>query len=247
MAEQTLEQRISRWEDQRAIKNLMGKYALTMLLEERAEAFDRFWSGREDVCLGFNDGWYAGGEAIRAYYAAQADRTAIESGLLARLFPEKLSGLPYDKKYGVGHMDNRPVSAPVIAVAADGETAKGMWTCFGCYTAFDPVYGPQSHWNWSVYAVDFVKEDGAWRIWHMRYLTEIDTLCGSDWTKPIKPAKERPEFGLLKDAALPRPNVPEMLHEPWSVKRTRAELPTLPRPYRTFSETFSYGMGGDAV
>ena len=247
MPEQTLEQKISRWEDQRAIKNLMGKYALTMLLEERTEAFDRFWSRREDVCLGFNDGWYAGAGAIKGYYRAQADRTAAESALLEKLFPEKLGALSKEKKYGVGHLDNRPVSAPVVAVAADGQTAKGMWTCFGCYTAFDPQYGPQSHWNWSVYAVDFAKENDNWRIWHMQYLTELDTLCGSDWTKPAGPAKERPEFASLAEAAVPGPNVPAALHEPWSKTRTAAKLPPLPRAYETFSETFSYGMGGQTA
>ena len=244
---ETLEQKIRRWEDQRAIKNLMGKYALTMLLEERASAYDRFWSGREDVCLGLNGGWYAGAEAIRGYYQAQAARTAAESELLIKLFPEKLAALPEEKKYGVGHLDNRPVSAPVIAVAGDGETAKGMWTCFGCYTAFDPVYGPQSHWNWSVYAVDFVRENGVWKLWHMQYLTEIDTLCGSDWTKPARPARERPEFAPLSAAVIPAPNVPMTLHEPWSGKRTAAKLPPLPRAYETFSDTFSYGMGGRTV
>lgn len=245
MQEQTLEQQISRWEDQRAVKNLMGKYALTMLLEERAEAFVRFWSGREDVCLGFNDGWYAGPEAIRGYYEAQAERTRAESALLCRLFPEKLGGISEKEKYGVGHMDNRPVSAPVIAVAADGETAKGMWTSFGCYTAFDPTYGPQSHWNWSVYAVDFAKENGDWRIWHMRYLTELDALCGSDWTKPAKPAKERPEFAPLAQAVIFGPNIQATLHKPWSEKRLAAKLPPLPKAYMTFSETFSYGVGGE--
>ena len=247
MSEQTLEQQLTRWEDQREIKNLMGKYALTMLLEERDQAFDRFWSGNADVCLGFNDGWYAGPEAIRGYYTAQAARTRAESNLLADLFPEKLGGLSEKEKYGVGHMDNRPVSAPVIAVAGDGQTAKGMWTSFGSYTAFDPKYGPQSHWNWSVYAVDFTREDGAWRIWHMQVLTELDALCGSDWTKPVNHAKERPAFFPLAEVTIPRPNVPEKLHEQWSEKRTAAELPPLPRAYAAFSETFSYGMGGESA
>lgn len=247
MSAMTLEQKITRWEDQRAVKNLMGKYALTMLLEERAQAFERFWSDREDVCLGFNDGWYAGPEAIQAFYKAQAERTGAESRLLLELFPEKLADLREEEKYGVGHLDNRPVSAPVIAVAEDGETAKGMWTCFGCYTAFDPGCGPQSRWNWSVYAGDFRKENGVWKIWHLQYLTEIDTLCGSDWTKPKRPEKARQEFAPLASAAIPGPNVPARLHEPWSEKRAAAKLPSLPRAYRTFSETFSYGMGGETA
>jgi hypothetical protein len=242
VSELQLEQEIQRWEDQRELKNMMGKYVLTMLLEERDQAFDRFWSGKEDVCLGVNEGWYAGAEAIRGFYDAQAKRTQAESELMCQLFPEKLGKLTAQEQYGVGHLDNRPVSAPVIAVAEDGQTAKGMWTSMGCYTAFDVEYGPQSHWNWSVYAVDFVREDDGWKIWHMQYLTEIDTLCGSDWSKPAKPAKSRPEFAKLAEAAVPGPNHPARLHTPWSEKRLKAELPHLPQAYRTFADTFSYGM-----
>ena len=242
--QQTLEQKISAWETQRELKNLMGKYALTMLLEQRDEAYDRFWSTCEDVCLGVNEGWYAGKEAIRGYYAAQARRTAAESELLAGLFPEKFAGMSGDQRYGVGHLDNRPVSTPVIVVAGDGKTAKGMWTSMGCYTCFDPEFGPQSHWNWSVYAVDFCKEEDGWKIWHMRCLTELDALCGRDWTKPPleRELKPRPEFRTLKQAQVPGPNRPERLHTPWSAKRLRADLPHLPQPYGSFAETFSYGM-----
>lgn len=242
MSEMILKQEISRWEAQRTIKNLMGKYVLTMLLEEREEAYDRFWSGREDVCLGVNEGWYAGAEAIRGYYAAQARRTAAESELLTSLFPEKVADLSPEQKYGIGHLDNRPVSTPVIVVAGDGETAKGMWTSMGCYTCFDPEFGPQSHWNWSVFAVDFVKENMNWRIWHMRDVTEIDALCGRDWTKPPREVQARPEFQALKAVEVPGPNRPAALHTPWSVKRLRADMPSLPRPYQSFGDTFSYGM-----
>jgi hypothetical protein len=90
--------------------------------------------------------------------------------------------------------------------------------------------------------VDFVREETGWKIWHMQCLTEIDTLCGSDWTKPPKPVQDRPEFAKLKEAAVPGPNHPAPLHTPWSEKRLKADLPPLPRPYRTFADTFSYGM-----
>ncbi len=242
MSEFTLEEKVKRWEAQRTLKNLMGKYVLTMLLEQRGEAYERFWSSREDICLGVNEGWYAGAEAVRGYYAAQAQRTAAESELMKELFPEKLAALDQEQLYGVGHLDNRPVSAPVIVVADDGQTAKGMWTSMGCYNSFDEMYGPQSHWSWSIYAVDFILEDGQWKLWHMMYLTEIDALCGRDWTKPTAPAQERPEFAPLKQAQVPGPNVPTQLHQPWSADRLKAGLPRLPEPYATFGDTFSYGM-----
>jgi hypothetical protein len=76
----------------------------------------------------------------------------------------------------------------------------------------------------------------------MQCLTEIDTLCGSDWTKAPKPVQQRPEFAILAEAAVPAPNHPLTLHTPWSEKRLKANLPPLPQAYRTFADTFSYGM-----
>lgn len=242
MSQFSLEQRISRWEDQRALKNLMGKYTLTVLLERRDEVFDRFWSRREDVCLGFNRGWYTGPASVSGWYQAEAARTAAESALMKELFPERLGELAPEALSGVGHLDNRPVSAPVIRVAGDGLTAKGMWTSMGCYNAFEPEYGPQSHWNWSVYAVDFIREAEVWKIWHMQYLTEIDTRCGTDWSKPERTPAPRPEFAPLAAVRLPEPDLAVSLHEPWSPGRLRLELPPLPISYEHFSDTFSYGQ-----
>ena len=46
------EELVSRWEDQRYMKNLMGKYANCMILNKEHEMFERFWSKkREDLCL----------------------------------------------------------------------------------------------------------------------------------------------------------------------------------------------------
>lgn len=238
----TLEEQITRWEAQRTLKNLMGKYVLSALLEQRDTIWERFWSGREDVCMGFNEGWYKGPESIQAYYAAQSKRTEAESLLMKSLFPDKLDKVPEDQIYGVGHLDNRPVSAPVIVVADDGQTAKGMWTSMGCYNKFDEVYGPQSHWNWSVYAVDFVLENGDWKIWHLQYLTELDSLCGRDWSKPQPESPVRQDFAPLKEVQIPAPDVPVELHAYWTPKRLKANLPKLPVAYSTFAETFSYGI-----
>lgn len=243
----TPEQLVDRWEAQRDLKNLMGKYAMTMLLEQRNQAFERFWSGRADVCLGVNEGWYAGPEAIQGYYLAQAARVRAESELLCQLFPERTADYSPAEKEALGHLDNRPVSAPVICVAQDMRTARGMWTSVGCYNEVSSAYGPQSHWSWQVFAVDFIWEKDGWRVWHMRQLTELDALCGADWSKPQREPERRPEFQPLEAAVIPGPNRPCALHQPWSPQRLAANLPGLPQPYVTFGETGTYGMEGEWI
>ena len=47
----TLEFLVERWEDQRTIKNLMGKYVNCLLLNRQGEIFDSFFSKKADVCL----------------------------------------------------------------------------------------------------------------------------------------------------------------------------------------------------
>ena len=42
---------VQRWEDQRNIKNLMGKYCNIVILNRRGEIPERFWSAREDISL----------------------------------------------------------------------------------------------------------------------------------------------------------------------------------------------------
>lgn len=240
--ELTTEQLTRRWEDQRTIKNQMGKYVIDMLLEKKSQVFEKYWSQKqEDVCLGLNQGWYKGAEAIRGYYDALSSRTGVESDVLQKVFPKQLGSWSEEKAYGVGHMDNKPVSSPLISVAYDGQTAQAMWTCVGTYADFS-VSGPISHWVWGYYAADFILEEDEWKIWHLRFIKDIDCVCGEDWTKPGKEWPELPEFKDLADVRIPEPNCPCTLQEPYHVKRLPMVLPPLPHPYSHFADTTSYGM-----
>ena len=169
----TSEQLVQRWEDQRAIKNLMGKYANCVILNREQEIFGRFWAGaREDLCLGFNDGYYQGPGAVAGYYAACRDRNALVASLLQKRFPEVLGGLSPEEIYGVGPFKVKPMACPIIEVAADGETAKGLWCCQGAYNDVEAC-GPVAHWTWGYFAADFVREGGAWKIWHLLYVNAV--------------------------------------------------------------------------
>ena len=93
MAAFTTEQLTQRWEDQRALKNLMGKYANCIILNREQDIFDLFWSTEEDISLSFNDGGYVGVEAVKAYYQACRDRNQQVALLMQKRFPEQLGGL----------------------------------------------------------------------------------------------------------------------------------------------------------
>ncbi len=240
----TTELLVERWEDQRTIKNLMGKYVNCLLLNRQGEIFDAFWSRRADVSLSFNDGSYIGPAAVEGYYAAVVERNRLSARLLAQRLPEKLGGKSEEALYGIGPFQVKPLTAPVIEVAEDGETAKGLWFCLGC-SAEVTSRGPEANWTWGYFAGDFVYENDDWKIWHLQYLNDVDSLCGQSWGRDVVPYPELPEFAPLRDFAYPPYTVPENIRDLYRVDRPLTAAPRIPEPYDTFRNTFSYGKAVD--
>ena len=63
----TAEEKLGRWEDQREIKNLMGRMSADYTLKKEAGMFENYWSTRPDVCLGINTGYFKGAVNVRRY------------------------------------------------------------------------------------------------------------------------------------------------------------------------------------
>lgn len=238
--EHTVEFLVERWEDQRTVKNLMGKYVNSLLLNRQKEIFSRFWSKRADVCLTFNDGSYVGPEAVAGYFAAVVERNKLSAKLLQQRLPEKLGGKSEEEIYGIGPFHVKPLTAPVIEVAEDGETAKGLWFCLGC-DAEVTAAGPEASWTWGYFAGDFVYEDDDWRIWHLQYLNDVDSLCGQSWGRAVTPYPPLPEFAPLGEFTLPAYTVAREFRALYTPQRAHTEAPRIPEPYDTFANTFSYG------
>ncbi|RBR15260.1 hypothetical protein FVER53590_03474 [Fusarium verticillioides] len=92
-------------------------------------------------------------------------------------------------------------TTPLIEVAGDGETAKGFWLMAGVESGLaDPknvgtmpefLYEPEdknvdgkrvwTHWVWCHYALDFLKQDGQWKIWHFRCLEVTRAPFSENW------------------------------------------------------------------
>ncbi len=238
----TTEQLTQRWEDQRAIKNLMGKYANCVILNREQDIYGLFWSKREDVSLMFNDGAYMGAKTVVSYYAACHDRNALVAKLMQKRFPEQLAGKSDEEIYGIGPFKVKPMACPVIEVAGDGDTAKGLWFCQGAYNDVETC-GPVARWTWGYFAADFVREDGAWKLWHLQYLNDVDCICGQSWAEEQTPYPDLPEFAPLKDFSYPVYTVQRQFRPLYSAGRPVTLCPEIPQPYHTFAETFSYGAG----
>lgn len=241
MKNYSTQQLLDRWEDRHEVQNLMGRLSTSYVTKDEGFIYDRFWSNREDVCLGLNDGWYAGKAAVKGYYDALKDQNVIVSKLLRDFFPDVLGGKTDDEILGVGIMGYRPIDTGVIEVAGDGETAKGIWTCRGSYSYLTPG-GTVANWEFSYFAVDFIKENGAWKIWHLLNVFDVDHPCGIGWATKPPEYDVQPKLAAINDFHIPKPTVPATLRELYHPMRTFVASPQPPKPYHTFAETFSYGM-----
>lgn len=233
--EHTMEALLSQWEAQREIKNLMGRLTRCFLHRTTGEIPDRFWSRREDISLGTNDGWYLGKTSVARYFEHFDKVTACTDRIMKELFPE----IPRDQ-YGIGYLDMQSLSTDLVEVAGDGNSAKGMWGCAGQKVEYTTA-GPVTFLTYGTFAVDFVLEDGQFRILHMQHLEEICHRQGEKWWEPETPLPEHPGFSVLKDCQMPEPDVPLPLWEGYHPSRKRPMLPPLPEKYETLTETFSYG------
>lgn len=241
----TKEEKLSRWEDVREIKNLMGRMSADYVLKKEKRMPDRYWSKEEDVSLGVNNGYFLGQDGIRTYYNGQDARIEAESSMIQAAFPEELGSKSKEEIQGVGMMNYKPIDTAVIEVAGDRKTAKGIWMIRGSHSQI-LTCGPVAYWEWGYFAADFVYENKEWKIWHLLYLTEIDRPCGHPFVGPEFKYEDRPEYKGAADIVLPEPDVPMTVRETYSAERPFLRSPRLPQPYETFEETFSYGYEGGA-
>lgn len=236
------EELVGRFEDRRDVKNLAGKYVMSLLLKKEPTILSDLWSGREDISLGVNGGYYAGRKALEDYYASIDAATRKKAQVLKEVFPEDLGEYSDEQLYGRGPMEIRSLDNAIIEVASDGKTAKGFFYVFGLVTDVSER-GPISNWVLGSCCFDFIRENDVWKIWHVLYLEDVDTPAGKTWGDPnaIEQFPEMDGFKDLKGLSLAQPNQPAALRTLYTGSRPFTRLPRVPEPYDTFENTFSYG------
>lgn len=138
-----------------------------------------------------------------------------------------------------GTMFEHTLTSPVIEVAADGKTAKGVWMSPGHETAPDPDTGElKAHWCWSKYGCDFVKEDGEWKLWHYHVYATFRTPYEKSWVEQESAEKEA-KMNLMASQRLGKPGT-TTYHHPYSTKTLPELVPEPPVPYETFDESKAY-------
>ena len=77
------------------------------------------------------------------------------------------------KPLAPGYMLDMQLTTPMIEVAGDGLTARGLWWCPGIGAEVDNRPEPQAVWNWGMVGADFIFENEQWKVWHLHYFRFI--------------------------------------------------------------------------
>ena len=214
--------------DVEEIKKTAAKRCYYVANDWRERELSELWvSGREakqTASFGRNWGYYVGMDAIREYYVEQHKK--------------HISALP-GKEYGDGCMFHHPASTGLVYEAYDGKTARGLWYCISQETLPTSETEADARWYMEKLAIDFLKEDGTWKIWHMVIATDLQSEAGANYMeqKVDLPDEENAayvEFGT--------PNLPMRVHN--ERYNWLDNYPAPPVPYATFDEKNSYGPEG---
>jgi hypothetical protein len=232
-----IQQVVQRQQDVHQIQNMMSRRSFYHAAGQQAEELD-FWSSRPDVSFGQNQGFRIGMTKIRAAYEVRyAKVRALELTRISKLKPE-VKDVPAN--IGVGMLQEHTITTAIIEIAEDGKTAKGMWYTPGA------VGGVKLHasWMWEKYAVDFIKENGKWKFWHVIVVTDFGVPFGKDVEGNVSDLSQQGVQGALREADLvpqiPR-DVDRDIYKPLSSTTAPRLFPPMPVPYTTFAQTFSYG------
>jgi hypothetical protein len=158
------------------VQNVFSRHAFYHQASKHCEELADIWVS-EDGEYAESATWILNGSELRQGMASIKKRYCTDhvAGLQETLteLSKKVDGLediPENVSVGAEYVMHTQ-ETPVIEVAGDGKTAKML-----CYSIGLSIRGTvdengneskSSSWMWEKYGVDFVKENGEWKIWHL--------------------------------------------------------------------------------
>lgn len=226
-----LQRDVQREKDAREVANLMGLRAAWNGMGRGDQIVGLFAKKPADVSFSMNGNHIlVGYDKIKSAFGDDPARKQRSLEAMIKLYPQ-IENKP--ENYGVGDVRVHSLLSPIIEVAEDGQTAKGFWQTSG--PGIEVSRGkPSVTIAWENYAVDFIKEDGQWKIWHLHNITLYYYDLNKPFAEQVAATLAPPAPGPGGQAA------PASSYKSWSPITPPNQIP-LPQPYKTFSETFSYG------
>ena len=238
----TDEELIRRVCDVEDIRDMMSKRSLYIAMGMRREELRDFWVNQPEnintASFGTNWGWYVGMQNIADYYVVSFNEKLKKQLAAAHRADPTIEET--EENLGIGYFEGYPVSTPLIELAEDGKTAQGMWYSMGQRTTLnEDGQTACALWVYGRICVDFVKENGEWKIWHLLHINDIDGEVGTEFAAlPVFPEKGsdpvEAEFGT--------PTIAMLTHD--RTLNWADGYPKQPKPYYSFYKEMSYGPEG---
>ncbi len=246
----TDEELIQRVTDVMEIRNVMGRHAYYHAKGLHEKELKEIWvqkpENQKTASFGQNWGYNVGMERIDAYYGKGSVENYQKD--LEALHAADPSVEVNKENLGIGSLVIHMLTAPYIEVAGDGKTAQGLWYSPGAVGGVHPDHS-DGLMMYEKYGVDFVKEDGEWKIWHLFVGTDFAVPAGQDLKGDTPLEIERKiAAGEMEKPKSPMadckdPNFIPM--EAYSLKYNYSFYPPLPEPYYSFEECVSNGPEGN--
>jgi hypothetical protein len=144
-------------------------------------------------------------------------------------------GGAYFSPQTVGLFRIHALTTPVVTVAADGLTARASWISPGISTEVDKEGKGIAKWCWIKYGVDFIKEDGQWKFWHLTAYGLFEADYYKSWADaepmPLKRTRPVPR-GIGEGGYVPTDR------EDWTYAKDRTPVLDCvpPLPYNTWDD-----------
>lgn len=186
MAIQELQEReLKRMQSEHEIRNLAAKFVLSVKGGFFEDAYRCFALETEGVAANVEKyGVYEGKEKLKEYFVDYYRRIGGKEGCFLM----------------------HELTTPVIELAGDGETAQAMFITQGVL-AVDVDHWMQDHeaarsmWQFGPWYMDFCRENGEWKIWHLTMYDEVETDYEVSWS-------ERGDHEVILDKSAPEPSRP---------------------------------------
>lgn len=216
--EAALLRRLERLEDAWAIENLMSRHEYLHAANRNAEEFEScFAHSMPDLSFEPEDwGVWEGPEAVRACYVDGAPPPAP------------------------GMLTEHATTTPLVEIAEDGHTAKGVWISPGHETFAAPGAPTLPFWSWGRYGIDFVKIDGQWKFWHFHIYTTFRTPYSINWVDNSVGPRAIAFAEGETPPGMPAPTRPVTANAPYHPDRAPRLLPEPPRPFASFDHVRSF-------
>ena len=200
-----LERELQRVRDVQAIQNLMGRDTVNWVPKNLSQQASFYALDEPDVSVEVGDrGVWKGPDAVRTLFEETFTNPVLDGVLLIHY-----------------------LATPMIEVAEDGITARGVWRSPGIEAvASDNDETRVPLWSFGSYAVDFIKKAGEWKIWHLHWFRQIKCSYKDAWVDDLSMVySQAPPDSGVEPTTYHNPNTPETIQE---------SIPPCPAPYGTW-------------